>query len=58
MGSGAISVENVRDKDAEGSSAGASKKGKGKKKEVPKYWYMEQLVHQLPSFHIDIPDEA
>ncbi|KAI0280101.1 hypothetical protein BGY98DRAFT_965617 [Russula aff. rugulosa BPL654] len=57
MGIGAIWVEIVRDKEAEGSSAGASKKGKGKKKEVPKYWYMEQLVHQLPSFYIDKPDE-
>jgi hypothetical protein len=56
-GIGAIWVEIVRDKEAEGSSAGASKKGKGKKKEVPKYWYMEQLVHQLPSFYIDKPDE-
>jgi hypothetical protein len=58
MGIGAIWVEIVRDKEAEGSSAGALKKGKGKKKEVPRYWYMEQLVHQLPSFHIDMPDEA
>lgn len=58
MGIGAIWVEIVRDKEAEVSSAGASKKGKGKKKEVPKYWYMEQLVHQLPSFYIDKPDEA
>ena len=58
MGIGAIWVEVVRDKEAEESSAGASKKGKGKKKEVPKYWYMEQLVHQLPSFYIDKPDEA
>ena len=58
MGIGAIWVEIVRDKEAEESSAGASKKGKGKKKEVPKYWYMEQLVHQLPSFYIDKPDEA
>ena len=56
MGIGAIWVEIVRDKEAEESSAGASKKGKGKK-EVPKYWYMEQLVHQLPSFYIDKPDE-
>lgn len=56
MGIGAIWVEIVRDKEAEESSAGASKKGKGKKEE-PKYWYMEQLVHQLPSFHIDKPDE-
>ena len=58
MGIGAIWVEIVRDKEAEESSTGASKKGKGKKKEVPKYWYMEQLVHQLPSFYIDKPDEA
>ena len=58
MGIGAIWVEIVRDKEAEESSAGASKKGKGKRKEVPKYWYMEQLVHQLPSFYIDKPDEA
>ena len=57
MGIGAIWVEIVREKEAEESSAGASKKGKGKKKEVPKYWYMEQLVHQLPSFYIDKPDE-
>lgn len=54
MGVGAIWVEIVRDKEAEESSAGASKKGKGKKK----FWYMEQLVHQLPSFYIDKPDEA
>jgi hypothetical protein len=61
MGIGAIWVEIVRDKadkEAEESSAGASKKGKGKKKELPKYWYMEQLVHQLPSFYIDKPEEA
>jgi hypothetical protein len=59
MGIGAIWVEIVRDKDAEGRyAASASKKGKGKKKEVPKYWYMEQVVHQLPSFHIDKPEEA
>jgi hypothetical protein len=58
MGIGAIWVEIVRDKEAEESSAGASKKGKGKKKEVPKYWYMEQLVHQLPSFYIDKPEEV
>jgi hypothetical protein len=58
MGIGAIWVEIVRDKEAEESSAGTSKKGKGKKKEVRKYWYMEQLVHQLPSFYIDKPDEA
>ena len=57
MGIGAIWVEVVRDKEAEESFAGASRKGKGKK-EVPKYWYMEQLVHQLPSFYIDKPDEA
>jgi hypothetical protein len=58
MGIGAIWVEIVRDKEAEESSAGTSKKGKGKKKEVPKYWYMEQLVHQLPSFYIDKPEEV
>lgn len=59
MGIGAIWVEIVRDKDAEGHyAASASKKGKGKKKEVPKYWYMEQVVHQLPSFYIDKPEEA
>ena len=57
MGIGAIWVEIVRDKDAEGSSAAPSKKGKGKKKEVPKYWYMEQVVHQLPSFYIDKTEE-
>jgi hypothetical protein len=58
MGIGAIWVEIVRDKDAEGIYA-ATKKGKGKKKkEVPKYWYMEQVVHQLPSFYIDKPEEA
>jgi len=57
MGVGAIWVEIVRDKEAEEGSTGASKKGKGKK-EVRKYWYMEQLVHQLPSFYIDKPDEA
>ena len=56
MGLGAIWVEIVRDKEAE-TSSGAPKKGKGKKKEVPKYWYMEQLVHQLPSFYIDKPEE-
>jgi hypothetical protein len=59
MGIGAIWVEIVRDKGAEeGSAGGASKKGKGKKKEVPKLWYMEQLVHQLPSFYIDKPEEV
>ena len=59
MGIGAIWVEIVRDKEAEESPvAGTSKKGKGKKKEVPKYWYMEQLVHQLPSFYIDKLEEA
>ncbi|KAI0253445.1 hypothetical protein BJV78DRAFT_1194414 [Lactifluus subvellereus] len=57
MGLGAIWVEIVRDKEAE-TSSGAPKKGKGKKKEVPKYWYMEQLVHQLPSFYIDKPEEV
>jgi len=30
-----------------------SKKGK---KELPKYWYVEQLVHQLPSSYIDEPE--
>jgi len=54
MGIGAIWVEIVRDKEAGGGST-ASKKRKGKKKEVPKYWYMEQVVHQLPSFHVDKP---
>ena len=49
MGLGAIWVEIVRE------DVSSSKKGKGKKKEVPKYWYMEQLVHQLPSFYIDKP---
>ena len=59
MAIGAIWVEIVRDKDAEGHyAASASKKGKGKKKEVPKYWYMEQVVHQLPSFYIDKAEEA
>ncbi len=58
MGVGAIWVEIVRDKEAEEGSTGASKKGKGKKNEVPKYWYMEQLVHQLPSFYIDKPEEV
>lgn len=59
MGIGAIWVEIVRDKEAEDSyAAGSSKKGKGKKKEVPKYWYLEQLVHQLPSFYIDKPEEV
>ena len=59
MGIGAIWVEIARDKEGEESSgAGTSKKGKGKKKEVPKYWYMEQLVHQLPSFYIDKPEEV
>ena len=57
MGIGAIWVEIVRDKDAEGGYAAPSKKGKGKKKEVPKYWYMEQVVHQLPSFYIDKAEE-
>lgn len=56
MGLGAIWVEIVRDREAETGAAGpdGSKKGKGKKKEVPKYWYMEQLVHQLPSFYMDV----
>ena len=59
MGIGAIWVEIVRDKEAEECPVAAtSKKGKGKKKEVPKYWYMEQLVHQLPSFYIDKLEEA
>ncbi len=58
MGIGAVWVEIVRDKEADESSAGASKKGKGKKKEVRKDWYMEQLVHQLPSFYIDKAEEA
>ena len=60
MAIGAIWVEIVRDKEGEerSASAGASKKGKGKKKEVPKFWYMEQLVHQLPSFYIDKPEEV
>ena len=60
MAIGAIWVEIVRDKEGEERSAsgGASKKGKGKKKEVPKFWYMEQLVHQLPSFYIDKPEEV
>jgi hypothetical protein len=58
MGLGAIWVEIVRN-NAEGEGGGStstSKKGKGKKKEVPKYWYMEQLVHQLPSFYLDKPE--
>ena len=55
MGLGAIWVEIVRDPEAE---TGAPKKSsKGKKKEVPKYWYMEQLVHQLPSFYMDVKQE-
>ncbi|KAF8270123.1 hypothetical protein EI94DRAFT_1798474 [Lactarius quietus] len=57
MGLGAIWVEIVRDPEAE-TAGGTSKKGKGKKKEVPKYWYMEQLVHQLPSFYIDKPEDV
>ncbi|KAH9171574.1 hypothetical protein EDB89DRAFT_2070681 [Lactarius sanguifluus] len=59
MGLGAIWVEIVRSPETEtsGAGAGASKKGKGKKKEVPKYWYMEQLVHQLPSFYMDKPED-
>ena len=58
MGLGAIWVEIVRNNvEGEGeSSSSSSKKGKGKKKEVPKYWYMEQLVHQLPSFYLDKPE--
>ncbi|KAI9444019.1 hypothetical protein H4582DRAFT_1918705 [Lactarius indigo] len=60
MGLGAIWVEIVRSPEAETGAAGAgtSKKGKGKKKEVPKYWYMEQLVHQLPSFYMDKREEV
>ncbi|KAH9059770.1 hypothetical protein EDB87DRAFT_742370 [Lactarius vividus] len=60
MGLGAIWVEIVRSPEAETGSAGAgtSKKSKGKKKEVPKYWYMEQLVHQLPSFYMDKPKDV
>jgi hypothetical protein len=62
MGLGAIWVEIVRSAgEAEtvtGGGATSSKKGKGKKKEVPKYWYMEQLVHQLPSFYIDKPEDV
>ena len=57
MGLGAIWVEIVRNNNAEGDDgSSSSKKGKGKKKEVPKYWYMEQLVHQLPSFYLDKPE--
>jgi hypothetical protein len=59
MGLGAIWVEIVRsaaEADSGGGASSSSKKGKGKKKEVPKYWYMEQLVHQLPSFYIDKPE--
>lgn len=55
MGIGAIWVEIVRDKEAEGSPAATKR---GEKKEVPKYWYMEQLVHQLPSFYIDKLEEV
>ena len=59
MGIGAIWVEIVRDKEGEESSgAGRSKKEGGKKKDVPKYWYMEQLLHQLPSFYIDKLEEV
>lgn len=60
MGLGAIWVEIVRGPEMETSTAGAgtSKKGKGKKKEVPKYWFMEQLVHQLPSFYKDKPEDV
>jgi len=29
------------------------KKGKGKRRERPRYWYMEQLTHILPSYHTD-----
>ena len=47
MGLGATWVEIVR---VEGSYA-VSEKGKGVNKEVPKYWYMEELVQQLPSFY-------
>ena len=57
MGLGAIWVEIVRNNNPEGEGDGSSsKKSKGKKKEVPKYWYMEQLVHQLPSFYLDKPE--
>ena len=56
MGLGAIWVEIVRSPEAE--TGGAPKRGKGKKKEVPKYWYMEQLVHQLPSFYMDKPEDV
>jgi hypothetical protein len=55
MGLGAIWVEIVRDPEA---GTVASKNAKGKKKEVPKYWYMEQLVHQLPSFYLDDKPEV
>ena len=49
VGIGATWVELVH-AHAEGSYA-ASNKGKGVNKEVPKYWYMEQPVNQLPIFH-------
>ncbi|KAI0259717.1 hypothetical protein BC834DRAFT_974045 [Gloeopeniophorella convolvens] len=54
MGLGAIWIELVRDTEAGGAE---KKKSKGKKKDVPKYWYMEQLVHQLPSYYIDELEE-
>ena len=57
MGLGAIWVEIVRNNNPEGEGDGSSsKKSKGKKKEIPRYWYMEQLVHQLPSFYLDKPE--
>ncbi|KAI9459391.1 hypothetical protein F5148DRAFT_983458 [Russula earlei] len=45
MGIGATWVEIARE--SEGSS-------RGKKEWSRKYWYMEQLVHQLPSFYTDM----
>ncbi|KAI0048063.1 hypothetical protein FA95DRAFT_1491522 [Auriscalpium vulgare] len=51
MGLGATWVEIVRQK---GQDVGKKSK-KGKKKERPRYWYMEQLMHQLPSFHAEMP---
>ncbi|TFY79227.1 hypothetical protein EWM64_g4782 [Hericium alpestre] len=47
MGVGAYWVEIVRQE-------GAAVSGKkGKKKERPRYWYIDQVMHILPSYHAE-----
>jgi hypothetical protein len=45
-----LEIGTVREQEDEGK--------RGKKKEVSKYWYVEELVHQLPSSYIDKPEEV